>query len=408
MPTHMVRGFSFAVVLLVGGCATPIEPVPLDQVPFLDRAQTQSEDNVRVTAAVLSADETERVFDLDLYARGIQPVWLEIENNDESMMRFLPVGLDPEYFAPLEVSYAHRIKFAKEANEQTDIYFHGLSMPMRIDPGQTKSGFVFSHLEHGTKIFNVDVISLDHELRTFTFAIAVPGLAAEITYIDWASFYEPAEITDYDRHDVKEALEMLPCCVTDQDGAREGLPINVVINGTVEDVSYALVRGGWDPTERTASLQTQSVAIAGTDDRYRPVSTRYALGRPQDASFRKSRRSGQPHSHLRLWMSPITVNGVPVWIGEVGRDIAARSRSSNQLVDADDARMMLLQDMLQTQALSFFGIVKRSDTATTVQSYQQLSGAAYLADGLRLVLGIGSEPVAISDAENLNWETLPF
>jgi hypothetical protein len=236
----------------------------------------------------------------------------------------------------------------------------------------------------------------------------VPGLAADIPDIDWPGLYEPAEITDYDRHDVKEALEILPCCVTDQDGARQGLPINIVINGTLEDVSYALIRGGWDATERTTSLQTQSVAIAGTDDRYRPVSTRYAFGRAQDASFRKSRRSGQPHSHLRLWLSPITVNGVPVWIGEVGRDIAARSRSSDQLVDADDARMMLLQDMLQTQALSFFGIVKRGDAATTVQSYQQMSGAPYLADGLRLVLGIGSEPVAISDAENLSWETLPY
>ena len=408
LPTHRVRWLRFAVVLLAGGCTTTFETVPLEQVPFVERAQRQSEENVRVTAAVLSAEESELIFSLDLYARGIQPVWLEIENNDESSIRFLPAGLDPEYFTPLEVSYVFRSRFAKEANQQLDEHFQNLSIGNRIDPGETRSGFVFSHLEHGTKIFNVDVIGQDNDLRAFTFAIPVPGLAVDITDTDWAELYEPAEITAYDRHDVREALEMLPCCVTDQDGGKEGLPINVVIVGTLDDVVYALIRAGWDATERTLSQQTESMPIAGTDDRYRPVSIRYAFGRPQDASFRKSRHDGQPHSHLRLWLSPITVNSVPVWIGDVGRDLPARSKSSDRLVDADDARAMLFQDILHSQALSFFAVVKRDNAAPIAQSYEQLGGAPFFADGFRIVLGIGSEPVAIPDAEHLRWEKLPF
>ena len=185
--TNPMRWLTLAIVLLAGGCATTYETVPLEQVPFLERAQTKAEENVQVTAAVLSAEETELIFGLDLYARGIQPVWLEIENNDESTMRFLPVGLDPQYFAPLEVSYVVRFRFAKEANEQMDEYFQKLSMGNRIEPGETRSGFVFSHLKHGTKIFNVDVVGGDHNLRTFTFAVPVPGLAEDVTQIDGTS-----------------------------------------------------------------------------------------------------------------------------------------------------------------------------------------------------------------------------
>ena len=398
------RWLALAIVLLAGGCATTYETVPLEQVPFLERAQTKAEENVQVTAAVLSAGETELIFGLDLYARGIQPVWLEIENNDESTMWFLPVGLDPQYFAPLEVSYVVRFRFAKEANEQMDEYFQKLSMGNRIEPGETRSGFVFSHLKHGTKIFNVDVVGGDHNLRTFTFAVPVPGLAEDVTQIDWNKLYEPTEMVAYDRDELKDALGKLPCCVTDQGGNNEGLPLNVVIIGTRDDLIYAVIRGGWDVTERTTSQQTDSTPIPGTDDRYRPVSIRYAFDRPQDASFRKSRHGGQPHSHLRLWLSPITVDEIPVWIGQVGRDVPARSKSSGRLVDADDARTMLFQDLLLSQALGFFGIVKRGNAPLAVQSYEQLSGGTFFADGFRFVFGLGSEPTALADVRRLQWE----
>jgi hypothetical protein len=399
-----MRWLTLAIVLLAGGCATTYETVPPEQVPFLERAQTKAEENVQVTAAVLSAEETELIFGLDLYARGIQPVWLEIENNDESIMRFLPVGLDPEYFAPLEVSYVVRFRFAKEANEQMDEYFQKLSMGNRIGPGETMSGFVFSHLEHGTKIFNVDVVGGDHKIRTFTFAVPVPGLAVDVTHIDWNKLYEPTEMVAYDRDELKGALDNLPCCVTDQGRNKEGLPLNVVIIGSRDDLVYAAIRAGWDITERTASQKTDSTPIPGTDDRYRPVSIRYAFDRPQDASFRKSRHGGQPHSHLRLWLSPITVDGIPVWIGEVGRDVPARSKSSGRLVDADDARTMLFQDILLSQALGFFGVVKRGNAPLAVQSYEQLSGGTFLADGFRVVLGLSGEPTALADIERLQWE----
>jgi len=73
-------------------------------------------------------------------------------------------------------------------------------------------------------------------------------------------------------------------------------------------------------------------------------------------------------------------------------------------VDADDARTMLFQDILLSQALGFFGIVKRGNAPLAVQSYEQLSGGTFLADGFRVVLGLSGEPTALADIERLQWE----
>ena len=81
-PDKTLRFVFTVLFLLVSiGCATSFHPRPFDEIPFRARAQTQEQKDVRVTAAVLSAEETKKVFDLDLYKVGIQPIWLEIENN---------------------------------------------------------------------------------------------------------------------------------------------------------------------------------------------------------------------------------------------------------------------------------------------------------------------------------------
>ena len=350
---------SFAL-LSIGGCAT-FEPVPLDEVPFRERAVVQVRDNVRVSAVVLSEEESELIFGTDLYVRGIQPVWLEIENNDESGMRFLPAGLDPEYFAPLEVSYIKRFRWAKYANEEKDGHFLRLAMGEHIPAGMTRSGFVFSHLEHGTKVFNVDVMGKDHNLRTFTFFVEVPGLAPDYQRVNWAALYPSNEIVDHDLDSLRHALQELPCCVTDENGRDQGQPLNVVLIGGFRDVVYVLVRSGWDETGETTRPRGKSKPIRGVEKRYRPVSVRYVFGRAQDVSFRKSRHGINPRTHLRLWLSRMTLDGVPVWVGQIGRDFEIKPKSSTHATDADDARGNLVQDLMYSQSLARLGYVKRLD-----------------------------------------------
>ncbi len=47
---------------------------------FLNRAIEQQQDDLIVSVAVPDAEEAQALTGLDLYAQGIQPIWIKIEN----------------------------------------------------------------------------------------------------------------------------------------------------------------------------------------------------------------------------------------------------------------------------------------------------------------------------------------
>ena len=207
--TLLILGF-----LMILGCAATFAPLPLEDVRFTDRAQVQSDGNFRVTAAVLSAEETEAVFTVPLYLKGIQPIWLEIANDDDKPTWFLPVSVDPDYFAPLEVAYLYHRTFQKEYNSQLDQYFMANDIGLFVAPGTTRSGFVFTNLDLGTKIFNVDLVGEDNQPTTFTFFVSVPGLRVDHQDVKFEELYAAEEMVSYDLAGFRTALEKLPCCAT--------------------------------------------------------------------------------------------------------------------------------------------------------------------------------------------------
>ena len=84
--------FWMLAILICIGCTPSFHPRPLEKVNFMERAQTQTLGNLRVTAAVLGAEETLQVFDFPLYKKGVQPVWLQVENNEKEPTGFSEVG----------------------------------------------------------------------------------------------------------------------------------------------------------------------------------------------------------------------------------------------------------------------------------------------------------------------------
>ena len=77
--TPSSRSLMLVPMLLIGlaGCRT-FSPAPMEQVAFTERAQSASRNGITVTAAVLSKDEAQAVFDVKLYKKNIQPIWIEI------------------------------------------------------------------------------------------------------------------------------------------------------------------------------------------------------------------------------------------------------------------------------------------------------------------------------------------
>ena len=267
------------VTLLLGwtivstGCATGFEPKPIESVPFRDRAQTQIDAGIRVTAAVPSATESRDLFGVSLYKKRVQPVWLEIENSTQETVAFMPVGLDHDYQSPIEVASLNRSTRGRAKAEQ---YFFQNGVNLQIAPGDTRSGFMFTNLDEGTKAFNVDIFGED-DAWYFTFFIQVPGLAIDHYEIQFESLYEEDQITDFDEPvSLIETLEQLPCCTTDNGGKGQGDPVNLVIIAETDDLFYAFIRAGWDETEivtAASGFKTAMSFITGGRYRYSPISS---------------------------------------------------------------------------------------------------------------------------------------
>jgi hypothetical protein len=97
-------------LLLLCSCASDWQPIPIGDVDFLSRAVVMEEHQISVSAAVPSASESVAIFGADLYRRGVQPVWLEISNNSDEAVSFMPFGLDANYFTPLETASMYKLR----------------------------------------------------------------------------------------------------------------------------------------------------------------------------------------------------------------------------------------------------------------------------------------------------------
>lgn len=386
-------------------CSTaPYRYQPLDSFPVTDRAVTQQEDSIRVSASVPGKEEAEAIFGVPLYKRGIQPVWLEIENGSDQRVRFAPISVDRNYFSPLEVAYMHKKGYSEEARRQMNHRFHDMSMPRQILLGDTASGFVFTHTAPGTKAFNVDIFAAGNaRAYQFTFFVDVPGFVADHAEVDFEGLYTEEEIEDFDTPGFRAALEGLAFSATDQTGEQPGLPVNIIFVNYGQDLLQALLRADWSETshEKEASYLSRA---------------QHLFGRPPDATFRKQRDSSKERNQLNLWLAPMRVNGAPVWVGQVRQAIGKRTQleqfgdfltGAHLDPDMDDSRHFLLQNIWYSQGLEQFASsdsghpVPISDTAT------DFNGDEYFTDGFRSVLWLSGDAMSLSDVRNLKWDSLP-
>jgi hypothetical protein len=393
-------------VVTAAGCASGFDPKPVDSVPFLERAETKIDSGIRVTTAVPSADETRDLFGISLYKKRVQPVWLEIENSTDTSVSFFPFGLDRNYHSPIEVASLQR---KKKSREQAEQYFFDSGVDMEIAPGETRSGFVFTNLDEGTKAFNVDILG-DEEAWQFTFFVDVPGLAIDHHDVDVHSLYADDEIADFSDHEAfATALQELPCCTVDAKAEGQGDPLNLVIIGDPLQIFYAVIRAGWDETEAVSAASGYKTAmsfISGSKYRYSPVSTLYLFGRGQDIALQRIRSNINERNHFRLWRAPMRFKGEPVWIGQISRDIGvrfAKKTITTHKIDAnvDETREFLLENLAYSQVLQKFAYVRGVGEASIESPRHNLTGDPYFTDGLRLVMWLSSDS---TDLQNIGYE----
>ena len=393
-----ITGLWLCLVLVVSGCSSKSFVAPTaDSATFIERGDTQTQGTVRVTAAVPSAEETKAIIGLDLYSQGIQPVWLIVTNLGDKPARVALVSVDEEYFSPLEVAWQNRGSYSSEGRVAMELWFYEHQMPRRISPGETRSGFVLTHLTRGTKGFNVDVYTVDGS-ENFTFFIPIPGFRADHMDVIFNNLYTADELQEFDAEGFRQALASLPCCSTDQSGSAEGDPFNVAFVGSGLALRRALLRGNWQET------------AAGSADTALARTHRYK-GRQPDGTFHKSRPDGSERKELRIWLSPMLVDGVRVWFGQVSYDMGGKAATTSSEAyridpDLDDARMFIMQNFWYSQSLARIGFVTGGAESTLAAPQVNFHGSEYFTDGMRVVLFVSPSPVALDATEMLNWSRL--
>lgn len=402
-----------AIALALVGCSSTPPATGLD---YKSRAATRMEGDLRVSAAVLSADESTTVYGVPLATRSIQPVWIEVENREDRAYYLLSPGLDPNFFPASEASETVASGKSPDQKAELDRRFRKLAFRNPVLPGTTNSGFVLTTRDEGFKFVQIDLVS-SGRARTFTILSVVPGFRADyrMSEVFRRDIYPPEEIRNYiDEASFRTALEALPCCVTNKNGLKNGDPLNLVVVGGLDDAFPAFARRGWRPTEQKwlGSINKMvTAALAGERYAYAPVGDLYMFGRAQDLALQKARDNIHQRNHLRLWLSPMRYQGRQVWVGQISRDIGSRLTVHSSTLtthkidpDVDEARSALAQDMAYSENLAKIGYVKGVGSAPKSSPRANLTTDPYYTDGLRVVLVFDRQPTSLDSVEFFPWE----
>lgn len=395
-------------VLLVAGCA--VSPKQTESLDYRARAETRVDGDIRVSAVVLSPQETERTFPTPLAKKRIQPVWVEIDNQEEKAFTLMLLSLDPDYFSPSEVAWRFRGQSEMSFDDLMDLFLEK-HLPVIIAPRSNVSGYVYTNLDPGAKAFAVELVG-EQDIRTFEFVQVVPGFEADFMRVDFKQLYEPGETQDLDHSGLREYLEKLPCCVLGGDRKNPGDPLNLVLVGDGRHILATLVRNGWDLTEtmrRDTVWRTAASSIFGSHYRTSPVSPLYLYERSQDFALQKARHNVNERNHLRLWLAPVTLDGQSVWVGQISRDIGVKLTSKTFVTHkidpvVDEARLYITLDVAASESLHALGYVKGVGYSDRDSPRFNYTRDPYYTDGLRVVLILGEGRNPLSDVDFLPWE----
>jgi hypothetical protein len=378
------------LALYLVGCANWQVPPRFDVSELQSRAVTAETKGVRLSAAVLSREDSIGMFGADLNKEGIQPVWIDIENSTDQTLWLLRTGTDPDIFSPLEVAWSFHGTFSGETNARIDRYFNSMSFQNPIAPHSKQSGVLFTNPHREIRLLNIDLLG-QGRLYPFTLFPEIPDDTEHKYSNNLFDRLANKEVINYEEPGVlRSALEQSPCCATNVDGMKQGQPLNVVAVGNIQDISAAMVRRGF------------RVKILAPDN------SQYVYDRPPDVVLRKSGQGGVPENWVRAWLAPFRYQGKAVFLVQAGRPVGGRFREDEASVlnlhpDVDEIRDMLIGDMMYSGGLGELGFVTGVGEAGRDKPRKSFDGTSYYTDGIRAVMIFVTRPRSISEVHMLDW-----
>jgi hypothetical protein len=179
--------------MLCGCSGSPPDPSGLGA--FVSRAAMQQQGQIMVRAAVLSDDESSRYFGVALANKGIQAVWLSVENGGDGTLYYLPATTDAAYYSPPEASQLFKAWLPGEADRQRELLFVREAMPDVVAPGRKASGFVLTHREGGLKFVRASFVGSRQQFD-FRFVIQLGGRTYAAQKVDFSALPHNSENVD--------------------------------------------------------------------------------------------------------------------------------------------------------------------------------------------------------------------
>lgn len=419
-----------AACLLLMSCAGSNHHIGEPTMPFSDlerlltsgelsdehaaaRMQCKTIQGVTVTAAVLPDEEARERYGADLGAKGLQAIWMRIENRTATEQWMLATHLDPDHYTADEAAFLFRRRLGGLGHEELKQRFRDLAMRARLEPGSRHEGHVLVPRSEGGRYVEITTNG-QGQVRRFGFPLRTPDGHFDFERMRPEAIYPDGGRENLSRVQFRQRLTDLPATVKNAKGSAEGDPLNLVIVGEASEMMAALSECDWAFTHRIDGSTVRRMILAalrGNPYLTAPVSSLYVFGRKQDVAFQRARSSLSQRNHLRLWLAPFTVEGRSVWLGQVSRDIGIKiTRKSPTLTThvidpvVDEARQYVLESLLHRFRISHFGFSRASEPVTKDHPRQNLTGDPYFTDGLRLVVFVADEPVPAEKVQNLGWD----
>ncbi len=414
MPSYRL-GFLALLALQLCGCLAYAPGGADGDLVTTAPAQTyeQIAEDISISASILTDEEAEARYGVDLSDVGLQAIWLRVDNRTPQSFWLLVSALDANYFPPDEAAALFEWKLDSAGEARSVERFRELAIPLKTPAGELTEGYVLAPRQEGGRYLPVLLLGKNRVLE-FGFSIPLPDGDYDFEELDPTEIYAGTPVEEVDLPTLRQRLRDLPCCTTNESGDREGDPVNVVFIGEQEDVLYSLLRSGWSFTQRInmdSVRRMVGAAISGAEYAVAPVSPLYLFGRHQDFAMQRARSNVLQRNHLRLWLAPLQIEGKPVWVGQVSRDISVKltTLSPNLAThviapNIDEAREHLLQSMIVAGAVRRFAFVSGAPAAPPSAPRVNLTNDPWFSDGLRLMLQVSNdETTQPHEVEFIEW-----
>ncbi len=190
-----------------------------------------------------------------------------------------------------------------------------------------------------------------------------------------------------------DLLSKIPRRVSDPAG-NPGDMVNVLIVGTQAQVEKVFASGGWvqvDKSVENTALNAIMDSFEKKDYLTMPMSTLFLFGRAQDYGFAHAEpvKVAMSRNHLRVWKSPLEVDGRPLWCIAATHDIGfERDQRNNGLTHKIDPAIDGEREYVNG-TLSGTGLVQQRDHVTPADpltTAKTATGGEFHSDGRILVL----------------------